>query len=262
MSGADVHPTAWISSEAQIEDGCRIGPFAVVEPEAQIGPGCEIGAHAVIKRFSILGKENRVAEGAVIGGLPQDLKYQDCRSYVRIGEGNVFREHVTVNRSTREGAATRIGDRCFLMAYSHVAHECELGNAVVMANNVALAGHTSVADNAFISGGVVIHQFCRVGRLAMVGGNSKVEKDVPPFFLADGVPARLRGLNLVGLRRAGFRSEVLRELKTAYRILASRGSKSERLAQLALLDTPLARELAEFVESSQRGYCRTGQSSE
>ena len=254
MPKTEIHGNASIDPSARIGEGCRIGPFAVIEPDTVLGQGCRISAHAVIKRYSTLGSNNQVMEGAVIGGLPQDFKFEDQESYVRIGDRNTFREHVTINRSTTHRGSTIIGNECFFMAYAHVAHECGLGNQVVMANAVQLAGHVSIQDSAFLSGGVVIHQFCRIGRLAMVGGNSKVVKDVPPFCLADGVPARLRDLNLVGLRRVGTLARTLEDLKSAYRILCSQAPKDERLARLDELACPEAQQIADFIRQSQRSY--------
>ena len=255
MPETEIHANACVAATARIGAGCRVGPFAVIEPETVLGEGCRVAPHAVIKRYSILGRDNRVLEGVVIGGVPQDFKFQEHRSFVRIGDGNTFREYVTINRSTAKEGSTIIGNQCFLMAYAHVAHECELGDHVVMANAVQLAGHVSIQDCAFLSGGVVVHQFCRLGKQAMIGGNSKVVKDVPPFCLADGVPARLRGLNLVALRRAGTLPETLEDLKSAYRILCSRIPRDERLAELDKLACPEAGEIAKFIRHSQRSYC-------
>jgi len=255
MPKTEIHPSACVDATARIGAGCRVGPFAVIEPDTVLGEGCQVSPHAVIKRYSILGRNNRVLEGVVIGGVPQDFKYLEHRSFVKIGDGNTFREYVTINRSTTEDGSTIIGNKCFLMAYAHVAHECELGNHVVMANAVQLAGHVCIQDSAFLSGGVVVHQFCRIGKQSMIGGNSKVVKDVPPFLLADGVPARLRGLNLVGLRRAGTPRETLESLKQAYRILCSKVPQVERRASLNALVCPEAQQMADFIRHSQRSYC-------
>ncbi len=260
MKGSsEIHPTACVDASARLGAGCRVGPFAVIEGEVEVGEGCRIGAHAVIKRYTRMGRENRVFEGAVLGGIPQDRKFRDARSALRIGDRNVFREGVTVNRSTAEGGVTTLGDDNFLMTHSHVAHECVLGSGVVMANCVALAGHVHLQDGAFLSGGVVVHQFSRIGRHAMVGGNAKVVQDVLPFCLADGVPARLRGLNLVGLQRSGFEPGEIAALKRAYRILARQGLKlAEKLPLLDALESPPVAQLAGFIRGSERGFCRVG----
>lgn len=251
------HPTAVIAEGAFIGEGTEVGPLAVIEAGAVIGSGCRIGAHAVIRGSTRMGNGNQVFEGAVIGGPPQDLKYRESESYVQIGDENVFRESVTVHKATEEGAATRIGSHCFLMACAHVAHECVLGDQVILANNVALAGHVEIESGAFLSGGVVVHQFSKVGCCSMTGGNAKVEKDVLPYFLVDGVPARTRGLNLIGLKRAGFSAESLRALKQAYRILFRQGCRlEEKLSQLRRIESAEVVHLADFIERSQRGFCR------
>ena len=256
MSQAQIHPTALVAPGSEIGADVLIGPYAVVEEETGLGNGCRIGAHAVIKRYTRLGARNLVAEGAVLGGDPQELRFSGDRSYLQIGDQNVFREGVTVNRATAADAATRIGDHCFLMAYSHVAHECVLGNHVVLANNVALAGHVSLGNHSFLSGGVVVHQFCRIGKLAMIGGNAKVVQDVLPFFLVDGVPAIHRSLNLVGIGRSSVTKEELQCLKRAYRLLSSTELRlRQKIEELECLGSPALKTLVDFIESSQRGFC-------
>ncbi len=249
-----VHPSAIVSPEAHLGSGVAVGPFAVVEAGAVVGEGCQIAAHAVVRSAARLGRDNRVHEGAIVGGEPQDVSFRGGETALLVGDRNVIREGVTLHRSARPGSATVIGSDCFLMAYAHVAHDDRLGDRVIVANNVALAGHVEVGDSAFLSGGVVVHQFCRVGRLAMVGGNSKVVQDCLPFVITDGHPARARGLNVVGLRRAGFTAAQLRTLKEAYRLLLRSGLDRETaLARLAALGDPLADELAAFVRGSKRG---------
>ena len=251
------HPSAIIAEGAFIGEGTEVGPLAVIEAGAVIGRGCRIGTHAVIRGSTRMGDGNQVFEGAVLGGPPQDLKYRESESRLEIGDGNVFRENVTVHKATEEGAATRIGSHCFLMACSHVAHECILGDHVILANNVALAGHVGIENGAFLSGGVVVHQFSKVGCYSMTGGNAKVEKDVLPYFLVDGVPARTRGLNLIGLKRAGFSAESLRALKQAYRLLFREGGRlEEKLSQLRRIQSPEVDHLVAFIERSRRGFCR------
>ncbi|MBK9376035.1 MAG: acyl-ACP--UDP-N-acetylglucosamine O-acyltransferase [Holophagales bacterium] len=251
------HHMALVDPGAQLGTGLEIGPFAVVEAETAIGDGCELGAHSVVKRFTRMGARNRVHEGAILGGEPQDLGFGGGPSHLEIGDDNRIREGVTIHRATAPGGVTRVGSGCFLMAYSHVAHEDVIGDHVILANNVALAGHVRIDERAFLSGGVVVHQFCRVGRLAMVGGNTKVIKDCLPFVITDGVPARARGLNVVGLRRAGFAASQLRTLKEAYRLLLRSGlSLAEALERLTALGDPLADELGAFVRDSKRGFHR------
>lgn len=252
-----IHPTAIIDSKARLGPGVSVGPYAVIEPSSEIGDHSEVRAHAVIKRFTTLGPNNVVHEGAILGGEPQDLGFIDCESYLRIGASNTFREGVTAHRGTQPGSETVIGSNCFIMACAHVAHNCRLGDRVIIANNVALAGHVEIEDGAFLSGGVVVHQFCRVGRLAMIGGNSKIVQDCLPFVVTDGAPGRAHGLNMVGLRRAGFKSSEIQKLKEAYRILLRSGFALEAaLSRMRESDDPLVNELIGFVQSAARGFCR------
>jgi UDP-N-acetylglucosamine acyltransferase len=237
--------------------GVLVGPYAVVEDGAQIGPGCELRAHSVVKRHTRLGADNVVHEHAVLGGEPQDLGFDGAVSSLVVGDRNRIREGVTLHRATRPGGATMVGSDCFLMAYVHVAHDCRLGDRVVLANNVALAGHVEIGERAFLSGGVVVHQFCRVGRLAMVGGNTKVVQDCLPFVITDGHPGRARGLNVVGLRRAGVGAAQVRTLRQAYRLLLRSGlAREAALERLAEIGDPLVDELAAFVRASKRGFHR------
>ena len=251
-----IHPTAIIDPGAKLGAGVRIGPYVVIEEDTEIGAGTCIRAHAVIKRFTTLGPDNTVHEGAVLGGEPQDLGFAGCKSFLRIGARNIIREGVTMHRGTRPESETIVGSDCFIMANAHVAHNCNLGDRVIIANNVALAGHVDIEKEVFISGGVVVHQFCRIGRLAMIGGNSKIVQDCLPYVITDGVPARAHGLNIVGLRRAGFRSADLKNLKAAYRSLLRSGlSLGDALSNLEKLDDPLVAHLIDFVRKSTRGFC-------
>ena len=250
-----IHPTAIISEGARVGRDVKIGPYAVVEDETEIGEGSEIRAHAIIKRFTTLGRGNIVYEGAVLGGEPQDLGFEDCESYLRIGANNRIREGATMHRGTAPGSATVVGSDCFIMATAHVAHNCVLGDRVIIANNVALAGYVDIEDRVFISGGVVVHQFCRIGRLAMIGGNSKIVQDCLPFVTTDGVPGRARGLNITGLRRAGLKSSEVQKLKDAYRSLLRSGlALEEALARLADSRDPFVEHLANFIRTSKRGF--------
>jgi len=249
------HPTALVDPRARLGRDVVVGPYAVVERDTVVAERCELRAHAVVKRYTELGAGVVVHEGAVLGGEPQDLAFEAAPSGLRIGDGTRIREGVTVHRASRPDGATVVGSACFLMAYAHVAHDCRLGDAVILANNVALAGHVEVGDRAFLSGGAMVHQFCRIGRLAMVGGISKVVQDCLPFVISDGAPARARGLNVVGLRRAGFGAAQLRVLKEAYRILLRSSLPLQAaLEGLAALGDPLADELAAFARSTRRGF--------
>jgi UDP-N-acetylglucosamine acyltransferase len=251
--------TAIVSSDAKLGSNVIIGPYAVIERDTDIGDDCEIRAHVVVKRFTSIGAANTLHEGAVLGGEPQDVGYVDCISYLLIGSNNRIREGVTIHRGTEPESVTSVGSGCFIMANAHVAHNCKVGDGVIIANNVALAGHVDVGDQVFISGGVVVHQFCRIGRLAMIGGNSKIVQDCLPFVTTDGVPGRARGLNLIGLRRAGVKSSEIRTLKAAYRLLLRSGLPLESaLARLTELDNPLVNELIDFVRASTRGFCHEG----
>jgi UDP-N-acetylglucosamine acyltransferase len=252
-----IHPTAIISEGARLAPGVAVGPYAVIEPDTSIAAGSEIRAHVVIKRFTSLGAGNTVHESAVLGGEPQDLSYACCESFLSIGDRNRIREGVTIHRGTGPQSKTVVGSDCFIMAYAHVAHNCRLGDRVVIANNVALAGHVEIEDGAFVSGGVVVHQFCRIGRLAMVGGNSKIVQDCLPFVITDGVPGRAQGLNAVGLRRAGFGPGQVRALKQAYKTLLRSGlALDDALAQLETMGEPAVDHLVSFIKGSKRGFCR------
>jgi UDP-N-acetylglucosamine acyltransferase len=251
----DLHPTAVVAEGARLGSDVRLGPYAVVEEDTAIGDRCEIRAHATVKRYTSLGADNVVHEGAVLGGEPQDVAFTGDRSELRIGAGNRIREGVTIHRGGKSGSATVVGSECFLMAYAHVAHDDAIGDRVILANNVALAGHVTIGERAFLSGGVVVHQFCRIGRLAMIGGNSKVVQDCLPFVTTDGVPARARGLNVVGLRRAGFAASQVRVLQEGFRLLFRSGLRLESaLDRLAALQDPFADELGAFIRASKRGF--------
>jgi UDP-N-acetylglucosamine acyltransferase len=252
-----IHPTAIISEGARLGSDVSIGPYAIIEQDTEIGDKTEIRAHACIKRFTTIGLENIIHEGTVLGGEPQDTGYRETESYLRIGARNRIREGVTMHRGTQAGSETIVGSDCFIMAYAHIAHNCRLGDRVIIANNVALAGHVEIEDRVFISGGVVVHQFCRIGQLAMIGGNSKIVQDCLPFITTDGVPGRACGLNLVGLKRAGYKSSEIQKLKEAYRLLLrSELSLADALARLADMDDPLVNHLADFARNSERGFCR------
>jgi len=250
-----VHPTAVISSAARLGRGVSVGPYAVIEDDTEIGEGSEIRAHAVVKKYTRLGPGNVVHEHAVLGGEPQDLAYRASPTYLEVGARNVIREGVTLHRASRPDGVTRLGSDCMIMAGVHVAHDCTLGDRVILANNVVLAGHVSIDDGAFLSGSVAVHQFTRVGRLAMVGGLTKLVQDALPFVLTDGDPGRALGLNVVGLRRAGVEAARVRALKQAFRLLVrSSLPLVEALGRLADLGDPLVEELIAFVRGSRRGF--------
>jgi UDP-N-acetylglucosamine acyltransferase len=235
----------------------RVHPTAIIEDEVEIGPDCEIAAYAVIKRFTRLGARNRVYEHAVIGGEPQDVKFKGEKSFLEIGDDNIIREFCTFHRANGEGQATRIGSRNFFMVGVHVAHNCVIGDDNILANEVALAGHIEVQDHVFISNNVGAHQFVRMGRYAMVGGKSKIVQDVLPFFITDGNPPRVRGINSVGLTRAGFSEAAKRELKNAYRALFRSGTPlADVLTELEQVDDENISDLIRFIRGSKRGITK------
>ena len=204
---------AVVSNKAKIGEGVEIGPFAVVEDDVELGRGVKVWPHAYISSGSSIGEASQIHMGAVVGHLPQDLTFnKDKKSYVKVGKRSVIREYATIHRATVEGSATVIGDDCYLMAVSHVGHDCNIGNGVIIANGALLAGHVSVGDFAFISGNVVVHQFCRIGTLSMIGGFTGINKDVPPYMLVRG-PSVIRSVNLIGLRRAKFPRELIETIK-------------------------------------------------
>ena len=234
-----------------------IHPTAIIEEDVEIGPDCEIGAYAVIKRFTRIGARNRIFEHAVIGGEPQDVKFKGEKSYLEIGDDNQIREFCTFHRANGEGETTRIGSRNFFMVGVHVAHNCEIGDDNIFANEVALAGHITIEDHVFLSNNVGSHQFVRMGRYAMIGGKSKIVQDVLPFFITDGNPPRARGVNIVGLRRSGFNEDERRALKDAYRMLfRSTTPIEESLLTLENVEDENVSHLVAFIRSSKRGFTR------
>ena len=235
----------------------RIHPTAIIEDNVEIGPDCEIAAYAVIKQFTRLGARNRVFEHAVLGGEPQDVKFKGEESYLEIGDDNLIREFCTLHRANGSGQATRIGSRNFFMVGVHIAHNCVVGDDNIFANEVALAGHVTIEDHVFLSNGVGAHQFVRMGRHAMVGGKSKIVQDVLPFFITDGNPPRVRGLNTVGLTRAGFSESQRRTLKDAYsKLLRSGALLEEALTELEQINDENVAHLIRFIRGSKRGITR------
>ncbi len=232
-----IHPTAIVQPGAQLHPTVRVDPYAIIGSQVKIGANTIIGSHAVIDGCTEIGSHNHIFPGAAIGLEPQDLKYKGANSLVKIGNNNQIREYVTINKATEEGEATIIGNDNLLMAYSHVAHNCVIENNVIIANNVAMAGHVCIESQAVISGVLGIHQFVHIGQMAMVGGMSRINRDVPPYMLVEGNPAKVRALNFVGLKRRGLAKEDLRQLKKAFRILYHEGLALENaIARLDLLE--------------------------
>ena len=254
-----IHPTAIVSPQAELDSTVDIGPHAIIEDHVQIGAGTRVWANAYIAGHTVIGRDNQIHMGAVIGHEPQDLKFdRQTRSYLRIGDRNVFREYSTVHRGTEPESATVIGNDCFLMGLSHVGHNCVLGNQVILCNCALVAGHVHIGDRAFISGGTVIHQFTHVGRLSMFSGNARVSRDVPPFTLA-AERNEIHALNLVGLRRAKIPAPALSELKQLFQIFYLTGKTgTAALTEAATpgrFQTAEALEFIEFVRQSPNGLC-------
>jgi UDP-N-acetylglucosamine acyltransferase len=253
-----IHGTAVIDPGAKLGKDVSVGPFAYIERDVQIGDGCVIGPHVCILRYTTLGEKCRVHAGAVLGDVPQDLAFQSVESFVRIGANCLIREGVTIHRGTKAGTVTEVGDGCFLMANSHLAHNVKLGKGVILANGALLGGYVEVGDRAFISGNCLLHQFTRVGRLVIIGGGGGASKDVPPFCMVPPLRSnRVAGLNVIGLRRAGFNPEQRSQIKEAFKILYRSGlSTGEAVAKIeATFKTGPALEFCEFVKSSKRGIC-------
>lgn len=248
-----IHPTAVIHPGAQLHPTVQVGAYAVIGDQVKVGPETVIGAHVVIEGNTEIGAHNQIFPGAAIGLEPQDLKYDGSVSCVKIGDGNRLREYVTVNRATGAGETTAIGNGNLLMAYVHVAHNCEIEDLVVISNSVSLAGHVHIESRAVIGGVLGIHQFVRIGRLAMVGGMSRIDRDVPPYMLAEGSPSRVRSLNLVGLKRMGLSVADQGYLKKAFRILYRSGLPlNEALEQLDLVaESEHLQHLRRFLQQSQ-----------
>lgn len=253
-----IHPTAIISENANLGAGNNIGAYVIIDGDVVLGDNNTLLSGSVLKSGTVLGNENTIHEHAVIGGLPQDLGFDIATpSYVKIGDKNTIREFVTIHRASQKEEATILGNENYLMTQVHLGHDCELENNVIIAPSSGLGGFVTVEDRAFISGGVMIHQFVHIGSLAMIGGNSKITQDVLPYMMVDGNPAHISGLNKVGLRRAGFKVGDINAVKKAYQLLFSNESKlEERLNQLSQLDHTSAQHLASFISASKRGFHR------
>lgn len=255
-SSMSIHPSAIVDPHADLGAEVIIHPFTVVEAGVVIGDGCEIGPHAVIRTGTRMGPRNRVTVGAVLGDVPQDLKYKGEESFLDIGEGNLIREYVTIHRATGEGKSTVVGNANLLMAYSHIGHNARIGNHVMLANSVQVAGHTVIEDFTVMGGVSATHQFARIGTSAMVGAYSLVRIDVPPFMLVNGDPARPVKLNTVGLRRRGFSTETIEALRHAFRLLyRSDLNTSDAIARIRAEVAPLpeVNYLIEFLERIPQG---------
>jgi UDP-N-acetylglucosamine acyltransferase len=255
-----IHPAAVVSRKAKLGEGVSIGPYAVINDGVSVGPGTKVGAHALIEGNTTIGRNCEIFTGAVVGSRPQDLKYKGEKVFLDIGDSNIIREYCTLNPGTEEGGRTIVGSGNLFMAYSHIAHDCRVGNNCVFANNATLAGHVSVEDMAVIGGLVAIHQFVRVGSLSIIGGCSKVVQDIPPFSTCDGHPAQVYGLNLIGLRRHKISNEVIKELDRAYKILFNSGFTPKHALEEISKEKIKSKEvkyLIDFARNSQRGVSKS-----
>jgi UDP-N-acetylglucosamine acyltransferase len=255
---AQIAPTARIHPDAIILPGARIGEYCIIEQDVVIGPGCLLEPYVLVKRWTTLGRDNQISAGTVLGTDPLDKNFEGARSYLRIGDGNKIREHFTISRGTPPESATEIGNGNFIMTSGHIAHNCKIGNQTVIASCVLLGGYVEVEDQAFLSGGVLVHQFSRIGRLAMISGNTRVNLDAPPFFTFAGFQIAPKGLNLVGLKRAGYKAPDVSILKQAYQLLYRSNLKLDAaLGQIeSQIPTAETLHLVDFIRRSQRGICR------
>lgn len=255
-----IHETAIVSPKARLGKDVRIGPYAIIEEDVDIGDVTDVSPHVFIGKYAKIGERCKIFPFASIGTIPQDLKFKDERTELEIGNDNVIREFVTINRGTASGGGiTKIGDHNLLMAYAHVAHDCVIGNHVILANAATLAGHIDIEDYAVVGGLVAVHQFVRIGTHAFIGGSSGVVKDIPPFVLASGNHARLYGLNIVGLKRRNFSEKTLEALKKAYKIIFKSGLLLKEAIKKAREEVPVLPEVKtfiDFIENSRRGITR------
>jgi UDP-N-acetylglucosamine acyltransferase len=260
MTETRIHPTALVDPAAKLGADVAVGPYAIIGAQVELSEGCRIGHHATIEGPSKIGPRNEFFPYAAIGFKTQDLKYKGEPTHLEIGEDNVFREFCTVHRGTSPGEKTVIGSGNLFLAYSHIAHNCVVGNKTIFSNNATLAGHVTVGDHAVISGLSAVHQFCRIGAHAIIGGCAKIVQDVPPYLIADGNPAHLRGVNHVGLERRGFSESEVKALRRAYKTLADRtlnfAQSVEKIAASEDAAEPHVAALLEFIRATQRGIVR------
>lgn len=258
-----IHPSAIVSPKAKLADGVIVGPYSIISDNVTIGASTKIGAHCVIEGNTSIGEGCEIFTGAVVGSRPQDLKFKGEKVFLEIGNNNIIREYCTLNPGTGEGAKTTLGDGNLLMAYSHIAHDCKVGNGCVLANNCTLAGHVTIEDKVVIGGIVAIHQFVRVGMLSITGGCSKVVQDIPPFSTCDGHPARVYGLNLIGLRRKGISNASIKQLDQAFKIIFNSGLSVKHAVEKVEKESEKSAEIAyliSFTKSSERGLSRSARS--
>ncbi len=255
-----IHETAVVSRKAKLPDDISVGPYTIICDDVQIGAGTHIGAHCLIEGHTKIGSSCEIFSGAVVGSRPQDLKFKDEITFLEIGDNNIIREYCTFNPGTGEGGKTIVGSGNLLMAYSHIAHDCKIGDNCVFANNATLAGHVTVEDKTVIGGLSAVHQFVHLGTLSIIGGCSKVVQDIPPFSTCDGHPARVYGLNLVGLRRNNISKDSIHELTHAFNILFSSGLSIRHALESLVKETfsyPEVAYLIDFIKRSERGVSRS-----
>ena len=251
-----IHTSAVIDADARIGDNVTIGAGVIIGPRCTVGDGCVISTRAILEENVRLGQEVKVGVGSVLGGLPQDLKFKGEETWVEVGDRTTIREYTTINRGTSQSFKTTVGSDCFLMTYVHLAHDCHVGNGVIISNGTQLAGHVTIEDKAIISGLCAIHQFGKIGRYCFIGGMARVNKDVPPYVKAVGNPIKLYGLNSIGLQRNGFSPETILELKKAYRMFFRSElniAQALETARRELAMGPEVKAFVDFVEDSQRG---------
>lgn len=255
----NIHSTAIIHPKADIAEGVYIGPYAVIGEHVKIGSGTKVGPHAVVEGWTEIGKDCDLGPSVVIGSPPQDIHYKGQRAFVKIGNNNVLREFVTVHRASKEDGYTIIGDGNFIMAYSHIAHDCKLGNNIIIANYSGLSGHVEVDSKTVISGFVGVHQFVRIGTMCMIGGMSRVLRDIAPYVITEGHTAAPRGLNVIGMRRNGIESQARAEIKKAYKLLFRSGLTTEdalKKIKGEVKDSPEIEGFIKFAEGAKRGIAR------
>ncbi len=255
----DIHPTAIIHKQVKLADDLKVGPFSIINNEVQIGDGTEIGSHVWIDSGTIIGKNCKIYHGAVLGTLPQDLKFEGEKTFLAIGDETTIREYATLNRGTKYRGKTVVGKNCFIMSYAHVAHDCLLGDHVILANSANLAGHVEIGDWAIIGGVVPVHQFVKIGAHSIVGGGFRVQKDVCPYALVAGYPLKTMGLNRIGLKRRGFSEKTLKILEKTFRILfkskLNTSQAVERIkAEVELI--PEVKTILDFIAKSKRGLIK------
>lgn len=258
-----IHATAVIDPQAELDPSVDVGPYTVIEGPVRIGSGCRIAPHVHLLGHTTIGNGCRIHSGAVIGDWPQDRAYTGAESYCRIGNENVIREHVTIHRGTAPGSETVIGNRCLLLAHSHVAHNCVLGDDILLVNGALLAGHVTVGNRAVLSGNAAVHQFARVGELAMIGGLAKITRDIPPYLMFDGAGVCV-GVNVIGLRRAGYSREERQDVKAIYKALyRTPGSFSRALEEIeSLVSTPAGNKLLAFLKAPSKRGIQSGRRDE